>query len=71
MGRQLCRQDFTDFPFHEINAKGRSLRLQDRLSTEPSEAAPSEIYKANRGNGRKGIGLKEPSDSMRSDPGFL
>ena len=32
MGRQLCRQDFADFPFHEINAKGRSLRLQDRLS---------------------------------------
>jgi hypothetical protein len=33
MGRQLYRQDFMpDFPFHEVNAKGRSLRLQDRLS---------------------------------------
>jgi hypothetical protein len=30
-----------------------------------------EIYKANRGNGRKGIGLKEPPEPMRQDPPFL
>jgi Protein of unknown function (DUF2695) len=41
IGRKLRRQDFTDLPLNEINPKTRSLRLQDRLSTEPSKAAPS------------------------------
>jgi hypothetical protein len=41
MGRKLRRQDFIDLPINEINPEAQSLRLQDRLSTEPSKAAPS------------------------------
>jgi hypothetical protein len=41
MGRKLGRQDFNDLPLNEINPETQSLRLQDRLSTEPSKAAPS------------------------------
>ena len=41
IGRKLRRQDFTDLPVNEINPETQSLRLQDRLSTEPSKAAPS------------------------------
>ena len=35
MGRKLRRQDFIDLPVSEINPETQSLRLQDRLSTEP------------------------------------
>jgi len=41
MGRKLRRQDFIDLPVSEINPETQSLRLQDRLTTEPSQAAPS------------------------------
>ena len=41
IGRKLHRQDFIDLPINEINPETQSLRLQDRLSTEPSKAAPS------------------------------
>ena len=36
IGRKLRRQDFIDLPIDEINPETQSLRLQDRLSTEPS-----------------------------------
>ena len=36
IGRKLRRQDFIDLPINEINPETQSLRLQDRLSTEPS-----------------------------------
>jgi hypothetical protein len=41
IGRKLRRQDFTHPPLNEINLETESLRLRDRLSTEPSKAAPS------------------------------
>jgi len=41
IGRKLRRQDFIDLPINEINAETQSLRLQARLSPEPSKAAPS------------------------------
>ena len=44
MDRKLRRQDFIDLPINEINPEAQSLRLQDRLSTEPSKAAPSAEY---------------------------
>jgi hypothetical protein len=41
MGRKLRGQDFIDLPINEINPETQSLRLRDRLSTEPLKAAPS------------------------------
>ena len=39
IGRKLRRQDFIDAPINEIDPERQSLRLQDRLGTEPSKAA--------------------------------